>query len=173
MQKVVIINLNGRAYQLDEAAYDALRAYLDRAEAQLASNPDKAEIVTDLEQAIAEKCDRYLGPTKNVVTSAEIAQVIQEMGPVHDPAAAEGGTAGESTAQASQAPRPDPNAPRRLYRIREGALIAGICNGLAAFLNADVTVVRVVCVVLAVLTSGGDDPALRRPDVRAPRSHDG
>jgi phage shock protein PspC (stress-responsive transcriptional regulator) len=155
MQKVVIINLNGRAYQLDEAAYDALRAYLDRAEAQLAANPDRAEIVSDLEQAIAEKCDRYLGPTKNVVTAPEIAQVIEEMGPVHDPAAAEKGTASEGTAEASQGPRPDPNAPRRLYRIREGALIAGICNGFAAYFNMDVTVVRVLAVVLAVLTSGG------------------
>src|SRR5688572_33333363 len=38
MQKVVIINLNGRAYQLEEGAYDSLRAYLGRAEGALAKN---------------------------------------------------------------------------------------------------------------------------------------
>ena len=32
MQKVISINLNGNAYQLDESGYDALRAYLARAE---------------------------------------------------------------------------------------------------------------------------------------------
>src|SRR5262249_48718950 len=61
MQKVITINLNGNAYQLDEAGYEALVAYLDRAERQLRDNPDRAEILADLEQAIAEKCLRYLG----------------------------------------------------------------------------------------------------------------
>ncbi len=42
MQKVITINLNGNAYQLDETGYDALRAYLDHADAQLGANPDKA-----------------------------------------------------------------------------------------------------------------------------------
>src|SRR5262249_42716164 len=53
MQKVITINLNGNAYQLDERGYDAMRAYLEQAERQLAGNPDQAEILADLEQAIA------------------------------------------------------------------------------------------------------------------------
>jgi phage shock protein PspC (stress-responsive transcriptional regulator) len=153
MQKVVIINLNGRACQLDEGAYDSLRAYLARAEAALAKNPDKLEIIADLEQAIAEKCDRFLGPTKNVVTLAEINQVIEEMGPVHDSTADEAARAG-AAAEPKETPRVDPDAPRRLYRVREGALIAGVCNGLAAFLNIDVTVVRLIFVLLTVVSSG-------------------
>ena len=56
MERVVTINLNGNPYQLEEPAYDALRAYLERARATLADNPDKAEIIRDLEQAIADKC---------------------------------------------------------------------------------------------------------------------
>jgi len=47
MQKVITINLNGRAYQLDESAYEALRAYLNAAETQLKDNPDRAEILRD------------------------------------------------------------------------------------------------------------------------------
>ena len=79
MHKVISINLNGNAYQLDETAYEALRAYLDHAEAVLKDNPDQAEIVADLEQAIAEKCNKFLGPHKTVVTATEIEQVIKEM----------------------------------------------------------------------------------------------
>jgi len=45
MQKVITINLNGNAYQLDETAYGLLRTYLDGAERQLKDNPDNAEIV--------------------------------------------------------------------------------------------------------------------------------
>ena len=45
-------------------------------------NPDRAEIIADLEQAIADKCRRFLGPHKTVVTAAEVEQIIREMGPV-------------------------------------------------------------------------------------------
>ena len=54
MNKVITINLNGVAYQLEEGGYDALRAYLDHAARRLEGNPDKDEIMTDIEQAIAE-----------------------------------------------------------------------------------------------------------------------
>ena len=74
MQKVITINLNGNAYQLDERGYDALHAYLQHADAQLGGNPDKAEIIRDLEQSIAEKCLRFLGPGKSVVSTVEVEQ---------------------------------------------------------------------------------------------------
>ena len=64
--------MNGNAYQLDESGYDTLREYLAGAETALAANPDRAEIMADLEQAIAEKCQRFLGPHKAVVSASEI-----------------------------------------------------------------------------------------------------
>ena len=82
MRTVITISLNGNAYQLDAVGYEALRAYLQVAEQRLAGNPDQAEILADLEQAIADKCRRYLGPHKNVVSSEEVAEVLREMGPV-------------------------------------------------------------------------------------------
>ena len=89
MNKVITINLNGLAFQLEEAGYEALRAYLDGAARNLGDNPDKDEIIADIEQAIADKCRVVLGAYKNVVVTQEITQIIQEMGPVQD-AAAEG-----------------------------------------------------------------------------------
>ena len=94
MRTVITISLNGNAYQLDAVGYDALRAYLQVAEQRLAGNPDQAEILADLEQAIADKFSRYLGPHKNVVGADEVAEVIREMGPVD-------GGAGEAAAQAA------------------------------------------------------------------------
>src|SRR5215510_11863556 len=96
MQKVISINLNGNAYQLEETGYEALREYLQRADSRLQANPDRAEIMADLEQAIAEKCGRYLGASKNVVTAGEIDTIIAEMGPVESPGATreEGASAG-------------------------------------------------------------------------------
>jgi len=83
MNKVIVINLNGHAYQVDEIGHDALRAYLDRAEAQLRDNPDLAEIMADLEQAIGEKCQRFLNPHKTVVSAAEIEQILERASSSH------------------------------------------------------------------------------------------
>src|SRR5688500_2807274 len=136
MQKVISINLNGHAYQVDEAGYNALRDYLAGAELALAGNPDRAEIVADLEQAIAGRCQQVLGPHKSVVAAADVEQIIREMGPIEAPDAAQDEAESRSPREpaAEAAPRP-----RRLYRIPEGAVIAGVCNGLAAYAGLDAT----------------------------------
>jgi phage shock protein PspC (stress-responsive transcriptional regulator) len=159
MQKVITINLNGNAYQLDERGYDALVAYLEHAERQLAGNPDRAEVLADLEQAIADKCMRVLGANKSVVTAAEVEQIIKEMGPVEstDPAAGgssagtgdSAGTGGGTGTTRDRGPRH-----RRLYLIHEGAMVGGVCTGLAAYIGIDVTIVRIGFLVFAVLTKG-------------------
>jgi phage shock protein PspC (stress-responsive transcriptional regulator) len=147
MQKVITINLNGRAYQLDESAYESLRAYLAMADHQLKDNPDRVEILADFEQAIAEKCGRFLGPSKTVVTQAEMDQILKEMGPVEgaEPAAAGASPDTGPGAEPSAAPRPS----RRLYRIREGQMISGVCNGIAAYFNVDPTFVRILFLIAA------------------------
>jgi phage shock protein PspC (stress-responsive transcriptional regulator) len=140
MQKVITINLNGNAFQLDEQGYEALRRYLEHAEAQLGGNPDASEILRDLEQSIAEKCLRLLGPGKSVVTTAEVEQILREIGPVENTAGAAHGPHAAETPQ-----------PKRLYQIREGAMVSGVANGLAAYFNIDPTIVRVAFVVAAVI----------------------
>jgi phage shock protein PspC (stress-responsive transcriptional regulator) len=158
MRRVITISLNGNAFQLEQGGYEALTAYLATAETRLAGNPDKAEILADLEQAIAEKCGRYLNPHKNVVTADEIAQAIREMGPVDGSSGAHseapGDTAQRAAGAGEESAAKGPAARRRLYQIREGAMISGVCNGIAAYFDADVTVVRVIFVLLAIITWG-------------------
>jgi phage shock protein PspC (stress-responsive transcriptional regulator) len=154
MQKVVGVNLNGNAYQIEEAGYAALRAYLERAEARLANNPDKAEIVADLEQAIADKCGARLGAHKTVVTAAEIDQILGEMGPVDAGDATAGAAKGAADADAHDGSTATPAASKRLYQIRDGAMISGVCNGIAAYFDIDVTIVRIVFAVLALVSKG-------------------
>lgn len=149
MNKVATINLNGRAYQVEETGYDALRKYLDQAAEKLRDDPDKAEILADFEQAVADKCDARLSPRKNVVTAAEIDEVIKAMGPV------EAGTGGEPSKTENADHGSTAAAPKRLYRIYEGAMFRGVCAGIAAYFNMDVTLVRALFVLLTILTGGG------------------
>jgi phage shock protein PspC (stress-responsive transcriptional regulator) len=154
MQKVVNISLNGIAYQLEEPGFLQLRAYLERAESRLKDSPDRAEVMADLEQAIGEKCRAVLGPHKTVVSTAEVERIIEEMGPVQ---AAEDrpedapGAEGVAASPAYIGPRPR----KRLFKIREGEMFTGVCNGIAAYINVDPTWVRIGVTLLTVFSWGG------------------
>ena len=156
MNKVITINLGGNAYQLEEGGYNALRAYLESAAVRLQGNPDRDEILSDIERAIAEKFLALLAANKTVVVTKEVAAVLAEMGPIEaDPG--EAATPGASGASGAGGPgaagRGGP--PRRLYRIHEGAMIAGVCNGIAAYGNVDPTFVRLAFVILTMLWGSG------------------
>jgi phage shock protein C len=44
---------------------------------------------------------------------------------------------------------------RRLYRSQSNRMIAGVCGGLAEYLQTDATIIRVIFIVLAVLGGAG------------------
>ena len=164
MNKVITINLGGTAYQLEEGGYDALRAYLEAAAARLQGNPDRDEILSDIEGAIGEKFRALLASYKTVVAEKEVAAVLAEMGPIEaDTGEARTGNAGGpgTSAGASASGTGEKQAaggagiPRRLYRIHEGAMIAGVCNGLGAYLNLDPTFVRLAFVLLTIFWGTG------------------
>ena len=45
------------------------------------------------------------------------------------------------------------NEPKRLKRSQQERIIAGVCGGLAKYLNVDATIVRVIFVILTVFTA--------------------
>jgi phage shock protein PspC (stress-responsive transcriptional regulator) len=161
MNKVVTIHLNGTAHQLEEAGYETLRAYLDSAAKQLAGNPDKDEIIADIEQSISDKFRSLTSPHRNVVLAKDVAAVLAAMGPVDDGSASrpereterpKGDSARASTGDPSASVPPPP---KRLYRIQEGAMLRGVCNGLGAYFGIDPTVIRIAWIVLSFITLGG------------------
>jgi phage shock protein PspC (stress-responsive transcriptional regulator) len=160
MNKVISINLNGNAYQLEEGGFEALRAYLDTAGRRLESNPDKTEIIADIEEAIAAKFRSLLGANKTVIVEKEVAGIIADMGPVEDASGAaetpRPGPGAQAAGAASESQGAAPAPPtRRLFRIHEGAKIGGVCSGLAAYFNVDVTLVRVAFAFLIFAWGSG------------------
>ncbi|NTU99177.1 PspC domain-containing protein, partial [Candidatus Falkowbacteria bacterium] len=145
MNKVISINLGGRAYQVEEAGYGKLQDYLKQAAERLDNDPDKGEILDDLEQALAEKLNRRLSSGKTVVSTREVEEIIREMGPVDGGSERSGSDADEKKGEALI---------KRLHRIKEGKVIGGVCTGLAAYFDVDVVLVRFIFVALVFLTSG-------------------
>ncbi|HVS58393.1 MAG TPA: PspC domain-containing protein [Candidatus Saccharimonadales bacterium] len=144
MNKVTAINLGGKPYQLEDKAYEALQAYLKQAEANLAGDPDKEEVMNDFERAVAEKCEQHLSEHKQVVTVKDMQEILEAMGPV------------EASVESDEEPSVTTAAPakRRLYILPNEGMIGGVCAGLGAYFNIDVTVVRIVFVLLAFISAG-------------------
>jgi phage shock protein PspC (stress-responsive transcriptional regulator) len=144
MQRLsVTARLNRSTLQFEEAAYARLASYLEEAARTLAGNPDQAEILSDLEQAIADKCHGRMTSGPATVTLAELEPVLEEIGSVQVP----GGAQAE--------PQPARPATRPLQQVSEGALISGVCQGIARYFGLDVTLLRVIAVLLLFVSGGG------------------
>jgi phage shock protein PspC (stress-responsive transcriptional regulator) len=142
MQPVLTVSLNRIAVQVEEDAHARLLAYLASASHKLAGNPDRAEILLDLEQAIADQCKRRMLPGHTVITLEELAPALDEMGEVEVPEPVEPKAPNEKSTDAA------------LQQISQGALISGVFKGIAKSANVDVTLVRVIALVLLFVTSG-------------------
>ena len=144
MDKTISVGLSGhdQQFRLDQDAYDRLARYLDRAESRLQDDPDRAEVVRDLERSIGDRLAALPGAGDRMVTASEMEAVLDDVGAVDT------GRSEEPNAAPSQPRR------RRLMRIREGQSIAGVCTGLAAYSEIRVDWVRTIFVLAAVFTAG-------------------
>ena len=145
MQRISITaRLNRSTMQFDEAAYARLEAYLAESASLLEGDPDPQEILADLEQAVADHCTRRLPPDRQVVTLAELEPALEAIGTVQAP---------ESPPASPERPTSPP--PRPLQQISEGAVISGVCLGVARYFGLNVTALRVAAVLLLLLSGGG------------------
>lgn len=146
MQTVIHVGLSGHAtvFLLDEDGYGSLRRYFERARAGLVRDPDRDEILRDLEQSIGEKLAVLPRAAGQVIAGREVDAVLAQVGTV-DPGN------GNGNGQARHAP---PMRPRRFCRIEQGKWISGVCAGLAVHSGIRVGWVRTIFVLAAVFTSG-------------------
>jgi phage shock protein PspC (stress-responsive transcriptional regulator) len=144
MQTVIQISLSGHStpFQLDEDAYKALQSYLERARSRLKRDPDRDEILHDLEQSIGEKLATLLHGENRIINRAEVAAILDQVGAVNT-------GNGETTGGTTQADRP-----RRLCRIEEGKWLFGVCQGLAAYSSITVDWVRTIFIIVSLFSGG-------------------
>jgi len=154
MQRVVTVSLNHNPYTLEEDAHARLEQYLAESAATLAQNPDRGEILTDLEQAIADQCTRRLQPGHSVISLAELQPALDEIGRVSDPAAQTASQNGGTGPAANSTQSSETLRGAGLEQVSEGAWISGVCNGLARSAGIDVTLTRVIAILLLFVTGG-------------------
>src|SRR5690606_17076916 len=76
---------NGIVFHIEEEAYDVLRSYMVDVKRHFGNTADSHEIVGDIENRIAEMfSERIVAGSKEVVTMADVEEVIAQMGRVDD-----------------------------------------------------------------------------------------
>ncbi len=146
MNKTVSISLSGQVFQIDELAYDRLKLYLENIRARFSSAEGGQEIIADIEARIAEVFNEKLNDRKQVITIADVDDMIAHMGKPEDFDAMgeqEGQSAGERRAM------------RRLFRDPDDKVVAGICSGASAYLGIEDPLWFRLAFVLAVIFSFG------------------
>ncbi|WP_276504170.1 PspC domain-containing protein [Terrimonas pollutisoli] len=153
MKKIININLSGRVIPIEDSAYEKLQAYIESLRRYFSHEDGRDEIINDIESRIAELMNDKVRKGAACVTDTDINEIIASMGRPEDFDADTTDT-GEAAQQAQQQQYSysETRAKKRLYRDSSDKFIGGVCSGLAAYLNVDPAIVRIL---FAIITFGG------------------
>lgn len=158
MKKTFSINISGVGFVIDEDAYEMLGEYLDTLRHAFSRTDGAEDLLQDMELRIAELLCERPGGQNAIVSLEDIEKVIAQMGrpeemdveiEATDPATDE---AEEVKVEMQEPPAYTPRAKRRLFRDPENKMLGGVCAGIAAYLDVDVTWVRLAVVAITILS---------------------
>lgn len=144
MKKVTNVSLGGRSFMIDEDAMSRLEQYLEHFRSRLSvPQSQQGEVMEEIEGRIADLFFQEVGESGRVVSLPLVEQVAGTLGMPDG----NGETAGEAASEEKK--------PRKLFRDPDEKRIAGVCSGLAYYLDVDVTLVRVLMLAALVAGSAG------------------
>lgn len=138
MTAVIDINIGGTRFTMEEPAYKLLKDYLDRFEASVKVKGDIPDVMEDVEARVAEILQKNVKVENQIVDYRMVEEVIACLGDVAPRTNSAGGNSYDETASESRF-RPT----KKLYRSVENRQLAGVCAGLAAYFDVDVTLIRI------------------------------
>jgi len=152
MQKTLTVNISGVSFFIDEDAHCKLNAYIQHLENWFKPKDGGDEIIADIESRLAEIFAQKIKPQTGVITLAMVDEAIAVMG---QPEEFEPNTSSKKPSQASSSTDYSiPRASRKLYRDVDNRVLGGVCSGLAAYLNLDPVLVRVIVALIAMGSAG-------------------
>ena len=153
MKKIININLSGRVIPIEDSAFEKLQGYIESLRRYFSHEEGRDEIINDIESRIAELMSEKVRKGASCVTEADIEEIIASIGRPED-FEAETADAGEPgmADREQQSEYREPRPRKRLYRDSSDKFIGGVCSGIAAYLNVDPAIVRIL---FAIITFGG------------------
>ena len=156
MKKTLSINISGILFHIEEDGYDTLKNYLESINTHFSGYADSKEIVSDIENRIAEIFLSYLKNNNQVITPENVARLIEKMGTIADFSALEE----KEEADEVEAPAADdfykyvtpPSSAaggyKKLMRLESKKILGGVCAGIAHYFAIDALWIRLIAILL-------------------------
>lgn len=155
MKTTVNVSLNGRAFIVEEDAYEMLKNYLSDIKSRL--DYTENEILSDVENRVAEILSQKVNNALQVVNISMVQSVISIIGAPHYFGAE------RTDKQTFDTPPPRTRyveVERKLMRDGNRRFFGGVCAGLASYFGTDITLVRILALILFFCVGFGLIPYL-------------
>lgn len=150
MNKTIIININGTVFHIEEDAYEVLRTYMTEVKRHFAYSADSEEIVTDIENRLAEMfSERLNSENKQVIVLQDVNEVTGQMGSVADFEKA------EDSEQSYTYTETGNKVEKKLMRDMDDRVIAGVCSGVGHYFDIEPRWMRLILLLLVFFGGTG------------------
>ncbi|WP_194776626.1 PspC domain-containing protein [Pararhodonellum marinum] len=163
MKKTISINISGILFHIEEDGYTSLKKYLESINKHFSHYEDNHEIISDIENRIAEIFLSNLKNNKQVITAENVENLIEKMGTIADFKAVEEDLIQEEPAKEqvendfykyiTPPQQEGGKGYKKLSRLENRKILGGVCAGFAHYLAIDPLWTRLVAILL--LFSGG------------------
>ena len=141
MKKTLNIGIGGKSFIIDEDAHERLKAYLCTFRSRLKEDQGE-EVMNDIEARIAELLLANLGSPQQSVSLDMVNQITAQLGmPDGKP---------EYDNHEEIKEDNNMNPVKKLYLDVDDRKIGGVCSGLAAYFDIDVTLIRIIFLALLI-----------------------
>jgi phage shock protein C len=149
------INLGGYPFVINEDAFQYLENYLDAIHHHFRSVEGGEEIITDIENRLAELLIEIMAARK-IVSRDDIERAITIMGkPEEFDEDNEGASPGDQSNRSHEEEPFKFKAGKRLYKNPDDKIVSGVASGIAAYLGIkDPVIVRILFVLLTIFGGG-------------------
>ena len=147
MKKTLNIGIGGKSFIIDEDAHERLKNYLDTFRSRLTGEQGN-EVMDDIEARIAELLLSNLGSSQQSVSLAMVNQITAQLG------MPDGKPEFENNEEYMEEQTMS-NPVKKLYLDVDNRKLGGVCSGLAAYFDIDVTLVRIIFLALLLCGSFG------------------
>jgi len=147
MNKTIIINIHGIVFHIEEDAYEVLKTYMIAVKRHFAYSPDSEEIVTDIENRLAEMFSERLNQDhKQVIILSDVMFVTDRMGNVND--------FNIDDDQPVRLMDSTYKAEKKLFRDTEDRVIGGVSAGIGHYFGIEPKWIRLIAIITLFMGIG-------------------
>ncbi len=153
MKKNVSINIGGIIFHVEEEGFEQLKEYLDTINAYFADFQESQEIITDIENRIAEIFLVKLKEDKQVINAEDVQALMATLGSIEDFRKAEKDSQEEEKTYTTEKEEFfKEEASKKLFRDTQRKILGGVAAGLAHYFKIDVLWIRLVFIILTAVS---------------------